>query len=191
MDTTPINPTESEDTNEYGFTEEDRFDELEEANRALREEQLEMMQLIRDLQTQSMIRNAQNLNPNVTTAAPPNIQVTQVPITTVPAAVAGIATPGRIVTPRSTNFADFFGLNDIRAATDARTDIEVELGGTTLFSGKERDALTLSERAKIYDKATAGIKNSKYKPLIDLNGLESLLTLENIVSFEDLNVELG
>lgn len=191
--------------NENEFTEEDnRFDELEEANRVLREEMLEMRNLLNLLRRSNLNQTSQTSNTAFqapTTPATASTSQGSTPIasnnttttgTTTTTAAVGITVNQNVTTGTNTNnIADFFGLNDLRDVLNPRTSIEMELGGISLFSGKERDGLTLSERAKVYDKATAGMKNGKYKPLIDLNGLESLLTLENIVAFEDLNIELS
>jgi hypothetical protein len=50
-------------------------------------------------------------------------------------------------------------------------------------SAKNCIALSASEKSKLLCEASRGISLDKFKPLINLNGLDSLLTMDNLVGF--------
>jgi hypothetical protein len=86
------------------------------------------------------------------------------------------------------SMADIIGFDDFRK--DNRNDAQIELAGASSISAKDRATLSVSEKGKLFKDATRGISPDKFKPLIDLSGLDSLLTMENIVGFNTLNDDL-
>jgi hypothetical protein len=90
---------------------------------------------------------------------------------------------------KATTIDDLMGYDDFRPTKEARTTAEVAIAGGSPFSGKERNELSATEKQKFQERAMKGLTR-KYKSIIDMNGLESMLTLDNIVAFEDLHEEL-
>jgi hypothetical protein len=87
-----------------------------------------------------------------------------------------------------TTMSDIIGVSDFRA--NNRNDAQIEQAGTSSVSAKDRGTLSVSEKTKLFKDATRGISPDKFKPLIDLSGLDSLLTMDNIVGFNSLNDDL-
>jgi hypothetical protein len=84
--------------------------------------------------------------------------------------------------------ADIIGYNDFRA--DNRNEAQMQMAVASSVSAKNRAALSVSEKSKFLREASRGIAPDKFKPLIDLNGLDSLLTMDNIVGFNTLKDDL-
>jgi hypothetical protein len=83
---------------------------------------------------------------------------------------------------------DFLGIDDFLPTPCS--DTAIKMTGINAMSGKECMELSLTDRTKLWKEISRGMHLDKFRLVDELTGLESLVTMENIVRFEDLIIKL-
>jgi hypothetical protein len=107
-----------------------------------------------------------------------------------------LAEQGRSTTERTTRFSP----PDNRSASTfseligdflpvERTEIELEHSSMQVISRADRDRLSASDKNKVYQAFAKGI-TSKFKATSTVVGLDDVSTIDNIISFAQLRLEL-
>jgi hypothetical protein len=84
--------------------------------------------------------------------------------------------------------ADIIGYNDCRVDNCNKAQMQLAVGNAV--SAENRAALSVSEKTKFLRDAFNGISPDKFKPLIELSGLDMSLMMTNIAGFNTLKHNL-
>jgi hypothetical protein len=94
-------------------------------------------------------------------------------------------TNSRFVSEELGHDYDFLGVDDF--LTTPRNHTSMKLSGINALSGRDRMDLSIPDKTKVWREAIRGLHPDKFKAITDLSsGLESLVSMENIVRLDDM-----
>ena len=102
-------------------------------------------------------------------------------------AVSSATTPAQQSLRPISNFHDLIGVGDFLPTE--RSEVELEHSSMQVISKSDRLKLSASDKSKLYANFIKG-STSKFKASSTIVGLEEISTIENIISFAELRLEL-
>lgn len=99
-------------------------------------------------------------------------------------------TNSRYISEAAGDDYDFLGIDDL--LTQPRNQADVKLSGINALSGKDRMDLSVADKNKIWKEAIRGLHPDKFKSNPDLSsgGLESIVSMENILRLDEMLTRL-
>jgi hypothetical protein len=103
--------------------------------------------------------------------------------------VSQTPTNSRYTSEESGDTYDFLGVDDLLSTP--RDSTSIKLSGFNALSGRDRMELSTPDKTKIWKESIRGLHPDKFKAITDLSsGLESLVSMDNIVRLDDMILRL-